>query len=183
MWLFFSALPIWNFSRIHYSTPPAGLVCARCPVPKRADTKLVLTGFSEKDGADILYQTLLELLTRPSEMRCIDCRQRALCSWNKKDETRAAASPSQNVNNALCSHPRLSSPHTQTVKQGLNAVSPRGLRIGQERAQIHCLNKTQEVCYWPGDDKLDGVLVCIFSTVRIRCCAYRGTHAGYLDKS
>lgn len=29
-----------------------------------------------KDGADIVYLTLLELLTRPSERCCMDCRQR-----------------------------------------------------------------------------------------------------------
>lgn len=38
-----------------------------------------------KDGADIFYQTLLEMLTRSSEMRCIDCGQRTWWGWTKED--------------------------------------------------------------------------------------------------
>lgn len=78
--MFFPTHAIRNFSRMLYGESPAGLVCVSCPVPKRVDTKLVLTGSSEKDGADIVYQILPELLTRPSEMCYIDCRRRTLWS-------------------------------------------------------------------------------------------------------
>lgn len=71
-----------------------------------------------KDGADIFYQTLLKLLTRPWEMCCIDCRQRTLWNWNKKDDTLVEPGPSRNLSNALCSCQSLSPPHTQTVKPG-----------------------------------------------------------------
>lgn len=155
----FPTLAIWNFRRMHYRMPPAGLVCVSCPLPKKVDTKLVLTGSSEKkNGADMLYQTLLELMTKPSEMCCIDCRQRTLWSWNKEEDTLAEAGPSRNLNNALSSCPRLSSPHTQTVKPGFNAVSPWEFRIGPRMFIVQ--TKHWEFFHWLGDDKL--VIVCIY---------------------
>lgn len=60
---------------------PQGLFVFRALSFKKVDTKLVLTGSSEekkkKNSADILYRTLLELMTKPSEMCCIDRRQRS----------------------------------------------------------------------------------------------------------
>lgn len=61
--------------------PPAGLVFVPLPLPKKVDTKLVLTGPFEKrktrkkPGADTRNQTLLELMTRPSEMCCVARRE------------------------------------------------------------------------------------------------------------
>ncbi len=130
-----------------------------------------------KDGADIFYQTLPELLTRPSEMCCIDCRHRTLWSWNKTDGTLAEPGPGVNLNNVLCSCQRLSSPRTQTVKPGFSAVSPWGLKIGHTL----CLNKIQEVCYGPGDDKLHVVLVCIYCFFHRCWCTSRGMHAENLQ--
>lgn len=106
----------------------------------------------------MLYQTLLELMTKPSEMCCIDCRQRTLWSWNKEEDTLAEAGPSRNLNNALSSCPRLSSPHTQTVKPGFNAVSPWEIRIGPRMFIVQ--TKHWEFFHWLGDDKL--VIVCIY---------------------
>lgn len=57
-----------------FFTPPAGLVFLSCPLPEKVDTKL-LTGSFERNGADTHYQTLLELMTRPSEMCCVACRE------------------------------------------------------------------------------------------------------------
>lgn len=56
--------------------PPAGLVFVSLPLSKKVNTKLVLTGSFEKNGADTRNQTLLELMTRPSEMCCVACRER-----------------------------------------------------------------------------------------------------------
>lgn len=53
--------------------PPAGLVFVSWPLPKKVDTTLALTGFFERNGVDMRYQTFLELMTRPSEMCCVSC--------------------------------------------------------------------------------------------------------------
>lgn len=58
-----------------FPMPPAGLVFVSLPLPKKVNTKLVLTGSFEKNGADTRNQTLLELMTRPSEMCCVACRE------------------------------------------------------------------------------------------------------------
>lgn len=65
--------------------PPAGLVFVSLPLPKKVNTKLVLTGSFEKNAADTRNQTLLELMTRPSEMCCVACRERTPWGWNKME--------------------------------------------------------------------------------------------------
>lgn len=39
----------------------------------------------KKNGADTRNQTLLELMTRPSEMCCVACRERTPWGWNKME--------------------------------------------------------------------------------------------------
>lgn len=85
----------------------------------------------------------------------------------------AEAAPSRNLNNALWSRPRLSSPHTQTVKPGFNAVGPWELKIGPRMFIVQIQN--QQFFHWWADDKL--VCVCVYSfftPLHRCCCAKRG---------